>query len=167
MNRDAIALLFDYNYWANGRILDAAEGLTDEQYVAAVPGLSHGSVRATLIHALAAERIWRQRCLEGESPTTLLKEADCPTLDSLRQLWVEEETAMRAGLARLTDEALARRLAYRTTGGTPMENTLWHLLVHLVNHGTQHRAEAAVALTAFGQSPGDVDLIIYLRSIQR
>jgi uncharacterized damage-inducible protein DinB len=156
-------LLFDYNYWANERILNASAALTDEQYAASVPGLSYGSARATLVHALAAERIWRQRCLEGVSPTTLLSEADCPTFAALRALWAEEEAAMRDGLARLTDEALAGRLAYRTTGGTPMEETLWRLLVHLVNHGTQHRAEAAVALTAFGHSPGDVDLIIFLR----
>jgi uncharacterized damage-inducible protein DinB len=156
-------VLFDYNYWANGRILDAAGGLTDEQYAEAVPGLSHGSIRATLVHALAAEQIWQRRCLEGVSPTTLLKEADCPTLAAMRALWAEEEAAMRAGLARLTDEALAGRMAYRTTRGTPMEDTLWQLLTHLVNHGTQHRAEAAVALTAFGHSPGDVDLIIFMR----
>jgi uncharacterized damage-inducible protein DinB len=167
MNRDDITLLFDYNYWANGRILGAAEGLTDEQYTADVAGLSHGSIRVTLVHTLTAEQLWRQRCLEGVSPTALLREADYPTLEALWALWTEEEAAMRAGLARLTDERLAGRLAYRTTGGAPMEDTLWQLLAHLVNHGTQHRAEAAVALTAFGHSPGDVDLIVYLRGIQR
>lgn len=163
MQVDQIRLLFDYNYWANGRILESVENLSADQYIALVPGLSHGSVRATLVHALAAERIWRQRCLEGESPATLLREAGCPTLTSLRELWTEEEAAMRAGLARLSDEALAGSIAYRTTGGTPMEGMLWQLLAHLVNHGTQHRAEAAVALTAFGCSPGDIDLIVYLR----
>jgi uncharacterized damage-inducible protein DinB len=72
---------------------------------------------------------------------------------------------MRDGLARLTEEALAGPLDYRTTNGTATrEDRLWRLLLHLVNHGTQHRAEAAVALTAFGRSPGDVDLIVYLRS---
>lgn len=163
MNRETLTLLFDYNRWANARILAAAGQLTAEQYVAPVAGVSHGSVRATLVHALSAERIWRQRCLEGLSPATLLREADCPTFADLRELWPAEDAALRAGLARLSDAALAGRLSYRTTNGTPMEETLWKILVHVVNHGTQHRAEAAVALTAFGHSPGDVDLIIYLR----
>lgn len=163
MNIEAITLLFNYNYWANGRILDATAGLLAEQYTVVVPGLSMGSVRKSLVHALAAEQIWRRRCLEGVSPVALLSETDCPTFDDLRQLWTAEEAAMRNGLARLTDEALSGRLAYQTTAGRPMEGTLWQLLAHLVNHGTQHRAEAAVALTAFGRSPGDVDLIVYLR----
>jgi len=166
MNSETILLLFNYNYWATARILDAAKGLAEEQYTATVPGLGHGGVRRTLVHMLAAECLWRQRCLEGVSPTTLLQEADFPTLETLRERWTEEERLMRAGLARLTERTLAERIVYRTTGGRPMEDTLWQLLVHLVNHGTQHRAEVAMALTALGRSPGDLDLIIYLRQPQ-
>jgi uncharacterized damage-inducible protein DinB len=163
MNSETILVLFDYNYWANARILDAAAGLTAEQYTSTVPGLGHGGVRGTLVHMLAAECLWRQRCLEGVSPTTLLQEADFPTLEALRQRWAEEERLMRAGLTRLTERTLAEHIVYRTTAGRPMVDTLWQLLVHLVNHGTQHRAEVAMALTALGHSPGDLDLIIYLR----
>ena len=165
MDREAIRLLFDYNDWANGRILAAAEELSAAEYTTVVPGLSHGSVRATLVHALSAEDIWRQRCLEGVSPPRLLVEADLPAFADLRARWAEVQRAMRAGLARLDDAALAAPLDYRTTGGRPMRDVRWHLLAHLVNHGTQHRAEAAVALTAFGHSPGDIDLIIYLREM--
>src|SRR6266581_6770413 len=38
---------------------------------------------------------------------------------------------------------------------------VWQLLVHVVNHGTQHRAEAAALLTAEGRSPGELDLFDY------
>jgi uncharacterized damage-inducible protein DinB len=36
---------------------------------------------------------------------------------------------------------------------------MWQLLLHVVNHGTQHRSEAAVLLTAAGLSPGDFDMV--------
>ena len=39
--------------------------------------------------------------------------------------------------------------------GTPV----WQMLVHVINHGTQHRSEAAVLLSAEGRSPGELDLI--------
>jgi uncharacterized damage-inducible protein DinB len=163
MNHEAVNLLFAYNTWANHRILVAADGLSAAEYEAVVPGLSHGSIRATLVHALAAEIVWRRRCVEGVLPTTLLPAADVPTFAALRQRWLIEDILLREGVARLTDAALAAPLAYRTTRGVPMEDVLWQILAHVVNHGTQHRAEAAVALTAFGRSPGDVDLIVYLR----
>jgi uncharacterized damage-inducible protein DinB len=39
---------------------------------------------------------------------------------------------------------------------------LWHCLVHVVNHGMQHRSECAVMLTNFGYSPGDLDMTRFL-----
>ena len=39
------------------------------------------------------------------------------------------------------------------------------MLPHLVNHGTQHRSEAALLLTQAGRSPGEIDLIFYLEEV--
>ncbi len=70
---------------------------------------------------------------------------------------------MRAQLEALSDERLMGLVHYRTTKGVPYEAVLWTLLAHLVNHGTQHRSEAGIALTAYGHSPGDLDMLFFFR----
>ncbi len=165
MNKNDVLTLYDYNYWANGRILGAAEKLTVAEYTTPVAGISHGSARATLVHGLLAEQIWRLRCFEGVSPTTFLSEEDVPTLAELQELWATEEALMRASMNLLTDDAFQEPITFTTSGGRLFSQPLGAILTHVVNHGTQHRAEAAVILTAFGHSPGDVDLTIYLRPV--
>ena len=64
----------------------------------------------------------------------------------------------------LTDEKLSNYFEYFSTKG-PYQIMLWQVMVHVVNHGTQHRSEAAVMLTDFGHSPGDVDLIYFLNEM--
>jgi uncharacterized damage-inducible protein DinB len=162
MNKADISTLYDYNYWANERVLAAAANVSAEQFVAPA-GVSHDSLRGALVHVLAAEVVWRKRCQVGISPSTLPAENEYPSLDALIQRWREEETAMRAYLASLSDEALYQTVRYTTTKGVPYQNILWNLLVHVVNHGTQFRAEAAVVLTRYGYSPGDLDMLIFFR----
>ncbi len=164
MNKSDILTLYDYNSWANERLLRAATGVTTEQFSASA-AISHGSLRGALVHTYAAELVWRLRCQEGLSPSGLPDERDFPTLDSLLKRWREEEKLRQAYLATLQDGDLTGMVSYTTTEGMPYENMLWHLLVHLVNHGTQHRSEAAVVLTGYGHSPGDLDMLFFFREI--
>ncbi len=160
MNIADIQWLYDYNYWARDRILAAAAQVAPEQY-AAPAGYPYGGLRCTLLHTLDAERSWRHQFEYGHWTDDLL-EADYPALDDLRAAWDEEETAMRAYLNRLGDGDLLRIVRYPVEGGVIRDRLLWHCLVHVANHGTQHRAEAAALLTAYGCSPGDVDMTLFL-----
>jgi uncharacterized damage-inducible protein DinB len=164
MNTQDIQLLYRYNRWANKRILDAAENLTGEQFLAPA-SYSHGGLRGTLTHTLFAEWIWRKRW-QGESPTQRIKPEEFPTLASLRARWLEEEKALDAFVASLTDEKLNAPFQFKNTRGEDMENILWQAMAHLVNHGTQHRSEAAAMLTEFNHSPGDIDFIVFLREMK-
>ncbi len=163
MDRFDVLTLFDYNYWANARVLDACAQVTPEQFVTPAR-LSHSSLRGTLAHILGTEIVWRMRCQQGLSPAAVPGEREFPSLEALVERWNEEEKAMRAFLESLDAEKLEQPVRYQTTKGVPYENILWTLLVHIVNHGTQFRGEAGVALTEYGHSPGDLDLIRFLRS---
>jgi uncharacterized damage-inducible protein DinB len=161
MNKQDIQLLYRYNSWANKRILDTTAKVTDEQFLTP-DSYPHGGLRGTLTHALFAEWLWRNRWL-GESPTSGMKPEDFPTFDTLHMRWQEEEKALQSFVENVTDEKLNAVFQYKTLRGSAMENILWHAMVHLVNHGTQHRGEAAAMLTELGHSPGDIDFIVFLR----
>jgi uncharacterized damage-inducible protein DinB len=92
----------------------------------------------------------------------LLTEEQFPALEVLQTRWREEEDAWRAFLENLYDETLHRAVHYTNTKGVPFETKLWQILFHVVNHGTQFRGEAAVVLTSYHHSPGDLDYIAFV-----
>jgi uncharacterized damage-inducible protein DinB len=91
-----------------------------------------------------------------------MKEEDFPTLNDLEHRWQQEEVSTRDYLASLSDDALTVIIRYTTSEGEKRERVLWHCLLHMVNHGTHHRSEAATILTDCGQSPGGLDFTAFL-----
>jgi uncharacterized damage-inducible protein DinB len=159
MNKQDLLILYRYNAWSNAKILDAASQITAEQFLAPV-SFPYGSLRGTLVHALFAEWIWRTRW-EGTPYSPAWKPEDFPTLDALQARWAYEEAKLMKFVQNVTDEGLYLSFHYISTEGEPHERVLWETMAHLVNHGTQHKTEAAAILTGFGHSPGDIDLIVY------
>jgi uncharacterized damage-inducible protein DinB len=162
MDKKDLLTLFDYSYWASARLWKALLLVTPEQFTAKNTS-SYGSLRGTLVHILFAERIWRRRIQGEPMPTGFPSEADFPTPQSLVVAWQADEKLERAFLAGLSEAFLQSTLEYKNTKGVSFQNLVWNILAHVVNHGTQHRAEAAAMLTDFGLSPGDVDMILYFR----
>ena len=164
MNKQDILLLYQYNQWASKKILDAVAKISPEQFLAP-SSFPHGGLRSTLVHVLFAGWIWRQRW-EGISPTNRFNPEDFPTFDTLRLRWLEEEKLLMAFVENVTEERLNSKVSYKDTAGQPHAEILWQVMAHVVNHGTQHKTEAAAMLTDYGQSPGDIDMILFLRENQ-
>ncbi len=57
MNKDDIQLLYEYDRWANNRVLQAVSALSDEQFTRDLGG-SFTSVRDTLAHIISGEWGW-------------------------------------------------------------------------------------------------------------
>ena len=162
MNLPDIFLLYEYNDWATRRILTASAQVSPEQFM--VPAShSFGSLRGTLVHTLDAEYSWRMLLQHNTLETFReMKDEDFPTLEALEQRWMREHELMRAYLASLQEEGVSGIVRYTTPEGEKRERVRWHCLLHVVNHGTHHRSEAAAILTDFGHSPGDLDFTVFL-----
>jgi len=150
--------LFAYNAWANERILAAAAALTAEEF-AAPTRFPRASLRGCLLHILNAGRFHLGQW-EGRSPRTALVEGDFPDVAALAAQVARDEAALRTFLAALTDADLdePRTIAF-VEDNAQVTAPLWKLMAHIVNHGTQHRSDAAQMLTDLGHSPGDLDLM--------
>ena len=157
--------LYDYNYWARDRQLEACAALTPEQFVSAVGG-SFASVRGTLAHMVGAEWLWLERW-RGRTPRALPPAEEFPTHAAVEGRWREVERDMRQYLSGLSAEALARPLTYVNLKGETWTYPLWRTLLHVVNHQTYHRGQVTTLLRQLGAEPAAVDFLLAHDSWQR
>ena len=164
MITEVIRSLYAHSAWANQRIFNVTAELSEDQFLEVV-GPSYGSLRNTFVHTMSAQWIWLERW-QGASPQAMMDREDFPDLTSILTRWEEIENDTRQYLKGLDADQLDKMLSYTTTGGNTGAYALWQLIVQQVNHQTQHRSEAAVMLTNFGQSPGDLDLVVYFSELK-
>ncbi len=158
MDRDTLDPFVRYHAWANGRILERSAALSDEELRGAGP-LDHGSAFDTLRHLVDVDWSWREFCTGHDVGETYVWDHGfvLDDLPSIAAFCAEEDARLARYVASLGPAELDERLRI---GDEPEDSVpRWLILVHVVNHGTQHRSELARYLTDRGHSPGDLDLL--------
>jgi uncharacterized damage-inducible protein DinB len=157
MNASAIRQLFEYHFFENHKLIaDYASQLSPAQYIQPI-AYSHGSVRDQLIHMMRVDEAWFSD-LRGEALPETQDGQDYPDLDSLWVEWVRIEQKMREYLKGVSDEELMDK----PLEGEDQDLRLWQVLVHVVNHGTDHRAQILRALNDLGIKTHSQDFIFYV-----
>ncbi|GAB4508662.1 MAG: DinB family protein [Anaerolineae bacterium] len=162
MNTELIHLLYDYNYWAHQLVWNnSINALSNADFERSLD-YSWGSVKAQVVHTMSSEWMWFQR-LNGTSPAAQFNPADYPDRASIRTQWSTIESQVRAYLSTLSADKLQGTFTYSTTSGKTYTQKVGEILLHVVNHGTDHRAQTLAMLARLGAPTVEQDLIFYLR----
>jgi len=168
MTKDDIELLFEYDRWANNRVLQAVSALTVEEFTRDLGG-SFPSVRDTLLHLIGSEWAWLTIWKEP-SPSSAFVTTDFwtrrdtefpqqafPDIAAVRSRWVEVESDQVDFVNRISNESLRRMLPVRET-----QISLGHLMQHLANHSTYHRGQVSLMMRQLGAEPLPTDFALFL-----
>jgi uncharacterized damage-inducible protein DinB len=152
---------FDNNRWANDRVLKEAARAGKEDWTrpAAAGERSLGQI---LAHMASVEMVWRLLAQTGQiKPGQLPADDEIVDAKAISQFLQEEQRSMEGLLAEMAENDLAEAVAITRWDGIKVVMTRWQMLVHLLLHSMQHRSEAAVLLTTYGYSPGDIDFLFF------
>jgi uncharacterized damage-inducible protein DinB len=148
---DYFKRLFQYNAWAQERILAALEKIDPAK-------LDEKAVKIAG-HILLASRIWLNR-LTGK-PNIDLSQA--LSLAQGRALFEELKPEWKTYLDSLSENSLSEKAAYQTKEGKTYENGISDVLAHLVNHSTYHRGQIATLIKKSGGEVPYTDFIAFVR----
>ena len=154
--------LFDFTYWGNRQVLDAAAVLSVDDFTRPET-ITYRNLRGTLVHTLDVEMSWRRR-LRAEPKEiwdASLSIDDYPSAASLADHWARDEVEMREWLESLSDDDLTTIADLGNTDRFP----LWYYLVHIVTHSEQQRRDAQLILRQFGHEPPDLEFLYYADSL--
>lgn len=157
MNADAFRHLYDYHFAENRKIWDRyITSLTPEQFTQNVD-YSHGSVRDQIVHLMNVDEAWFSG-LRGVEIQDSPNPEEFHDRESIRTRWDLVERDMREYLAKLRDDMLFDK----PLEGEDKDLILWQVLLHVVNHGTDHRAQILRLLNDLGINTKYQDYIFYV-----
>lgn len=159
MNAQAFRHLYGYHFAENRKIWDSyVAQLSYEQFTQPV-GYSHGSVRDQIVHLMSVDEGWFCE-LQGIEPSDPFPAANADDRNIIRARWDRIEQRMRDYLAALQDDML-----FDTPIEEPEEDRdliVWQVLLHVANHGTDHRAQLLRLLNDLGIKTTSQDYIFYV-----
>jgi uncharacterized damage-inducible protein DinB len=158
MNSNAFRHFYEYHFTENRKIWDTyIISLSHKQFTQNMD-YSHGSVRNQIVHLMSVDDTWYSG-LRGVDIPESLNPTNFDDRKIIRARWDNVEQNMRDYLAKLRDEMLFEK---PFADGEDKDLILWQVLLHVVNHGTDHRAQILRLLNDLGVKTGPQDYIFYV-----
>jgi len=158
MNANAFRHFYDYHFAENRKVWSYVTPLSYEQFTQAV-GYSHGSVRDQIVHLMDVDEVWFSE-LQGVESSEPIPLATFDDREGIRAHWDKVEQNMRAYLAELRDDMLFDKPIKEPEEDKDL--IVWQVLLHVVNHGTAHRAQLLRLLNDLGVKTTSQDYIFYV-----
>jgi uncharacterized damage-inducible protein DinB len=159
MNAKAFRHFYDYHFTENRKLWDDyVSQLSSEQFIQAVD-YSHGSVRDQIVHLISCDETWFSE-LRGVEPLESFPPAKVDDRKNIRAYWDSVEQRMRGYLAELRDEMLFDKPIEEPEEDKDL--IVWQVLLHVANHGTDHRAQLLRLLNDLGVKTTAQDYIFYV-----
>jgi uncharacterized damage-inducible protein DinB len=155
---DLIKTFIEYHIDMSRRIWDSIGQITEEQFLAD-DAYSRGSIRNLMVHLANTDSNWLAglKNIPEEQDAPRKKYEDYPDRDSVRAFWDEIAKDVADYAETLTDLELGEN-------PVDIQNPRWQVLLHIINHGTDHRSTILQKLHEFGAPTFDQDFIMWLWS---
>lgn len=155
---DLFKTFIEYHIDMSRRVWDSINQIAEAQFLAD-DAYSRGSIRNLMVHLANTDSNWLaglKNIPESEDHPKRQYE-DYLDRDSVRAFWDATAKDLADYAATLTDEKL---------GENPIDiqNPRWQVLLHIINHGTDHRSTVLQRLHEFGAPTFDQDFIMWLWS---
>ena len=159
MNANALRHFYDYHFSENRKVWDTyVSQLSHEQFTQGA-SYSHGSVRDQIVHLMSVDEVWFGE-LRGVEPSEPFPPANSDDRESIRAHWDSVEQSMRDYLTALRDDMLFDKPIADLEEDKDL--IVWQVLLHVVNHGTDHRAQLLRLLNDLGVKTTYQDYIFYV-----
>ena len=153
MTLELIRTFIEYHMDMTRRVWDSIDQITEEQFLAD-DAYSRGSIRNLMVHLASTDRRWLAG-LKNLEDVGHLKFEDYSTRAAARAIY---ETVMKD----LTEYIPTFTEADLNTSNDKVAEPRWQILLHIINHGTDHRSTVLQRLHEFGAQTFDQDFVIWL-----
>lgn len=155
VSKQALQTYVEYHYAITRRVWESIEKISEAQFLAN-DSYSRGSIRNLMVHLAHTDLSWLAALRNLPDIRPRLKSfVEYPDRAAVRAYWDSVADDVTAYLSSVSEAELNER---------PQAVTVprWAVLLHMVNHGTDHRATVLQKLHEFGAPTFDQDFILWL-----
>jgi uncharacterized damage-inducible protein DinB len=151
-----------YNLWANNRIVEVINNLTDEQVDRDITS-SYPSIRKTVLHLWDVENIWWQR-MKLVEVQVWQSDHFSGSLMELNNNLLAQSKQWKEWIDIATEAALEHEFIYKNSKKDQFKQPVHEMVMHLFNHQSYHRGQLVTMLRQVDvKNIPNTDLISFLR----